>query len=91
MSSVSQAACGAGSLKMVGEYIEQLKKLGKYDSSTIIILADHGDGDFSLNPIFLIKRKGESREEMIIDSELFEYCEFNNLIKDIVKDIVINN
>lgn len=87
MSSVSQVACGAGSLKMVGEYLEQLKKLDKHDSSTIIILADHGDGDFSLSPIFMIKHKGERHEKMIINSGLFEYCDFNNLIKD----IAINN
>ena len=83
MSSVSQAACGAGSLKMVGEYLEQLKKLGKYDSSTIIILADHGDGNFALAPIFMIKNKGERHETMRINKEPFEYCEFNNLLKSI--------
>ena len=86
MSSVSQAACGAGSLKMVGEYLEQLKKLGKYDSSTIIILADHGDGDFALAPIFMIKKKGEGHETMRINKEPFEYCEFNYLIKSIVNN-----
>lgn len=36
---VSQAK---GALKIVYEYIRQLKELGKYDDSTIIITADHG-------------------------------------------------
>ena len=38
-SGVSQAK---GALKIVYEYIEQLKGLGKYDDATIIITADHG-------------------------------------------------
>lgn len=36
---ISQAK---GSMKIVLEYIEQLKELGLYDSTTIIITADHG-------------------------------------------------
>lgn len=38
-SGVSQAK---GALKIVYEYIEQLKALGKYDDATIVITADHG-------------------------------------------------
>ena len=73
-------------LEMRRRVKEQLKKLGKYDSSTIIILADHGDGDFALAPIFMIKHKGESHETMRINKEPFEYCEFNYLIKSIVNN-----
>ena len=28
---------------IIGEYMAQLKELGIYDNSTIIILSDHGD------------------------------------------------
>lgn len=31
-----------GSLKIVGEYIQQMKDLGVYDTSTIVVTADHG-------------------------------------------------
>ena len=36
---ISQAK---GSLKVVYEYLSQLKEIGKYDDATIIITADHG-------------------------------------------------
>ncbi len=32
-----------GSMRMVGDYLDQLKKLGVYDQTTIIITADHGN------------------------------------------------
>lgn len=32
-----------GSIKMVAEYIRQLKDLGLYDEATIVVTADHGD------------------------------------------------
>ena len=37
---ISQAK---GSLKVVYEYLSQLKEIGKYDDATIIITADHGE------------------------------------------------
>ena len=52
-----------GSMKIVFSYIDQLKELGVYDNSTIIITADHGrsgaDG-IQQNPALLIKQPGES-------------------------------
>lgn len=36
-----------GSLKIVEDYIQQLKDLGVYDSSTIIVTADHGRWDYA--------------------------------------------
>ena len=57
-----------GSLKMVSEYLRQMKELGVYDDATIIITADHGlwewdwhietseaDGDMAGGPIMLVK------------------------------------
>lgn len=70
---ISQAK---GSMKIVYEYISQLKALGLYDGATIIITADHGQNytydpvrmsyltDMGLNttsyPILLVKNAGES-------------------------------
>lgn len=52
-----------GSMKIVFSYINRMKELGVYDSSTIIITADHGrsgaDG-IQQNPALLIKQPGES-------------------------------
>ena len=67
-----------GSMKIVLEYIEQLKELELYDNATIIITADHGQHylyvpwrenrrvalgmDMTSNPILLVKRPGDTWE-----------------------------
>ncbi|QKF07655.1 sulfatase-like hydrolase/transferase [Berryella wangjianweii] len=53
------------SLRIVSEYIRQLKELGLYDDTTIVITADHGyrsesnfqliDGQLEMSPIMLVK------------------------------------
>lgn len=60
-----------GSMKIVYEYINQLKQLGLYDDATIIITADHGQNtmlddannlegfDTTSNPILLVKMKNQ--------------------------------
>ena len=74
---VSQAK---GSMKVVFEYIDQLKELGLYDSATIIITADHGENylfnpgrtsifaelelENTSNPILLVKNAGQSAESI---------------------------
>ncbi len=75
-SGVSQAK---GALKIVYEYIRQLKELGKYDDATIIITADHGyterlsdkDGnmiDVSF-PILFVKEPYDNNDVQISISE----------------------
>ena len=50
-----------GSLEIVAEYLDQMKELGVYDSSTIIVTADHGnwylteDIDAPSTPLMLAK------------------------------------
>ncbi len=55
------------SLTIVSEYLRQMKELGAYDQSTIIITADHGDWwltddgiDKASNPLMLVKPAGTS-------------------------------
>lgn len=69
---------GKGSLKIVYEYMDQMKALGKYEDATIIITADHGQSNISdlyTSPIkpektsrtlFLVKKSGEHHENMQI-------------------------
>lgn len=69
---------GKGSLKIVYEYMEQMKALGIYENATIIITADHGQRDIlstekysghpdkTSRPIFLVKKSGEHHENMVI-------------------------
>lgn len=50
-------------LKIVYEYIDQLKKLGVYDNTTLVIMADHGQvGGVPTAPLLLIKGKNQTGE-----------------------------
>lgn len=59
----------AGDLNMITEYIGQLKKLGIYDDTTIIITADHGitgtleELDYERMPSLFIKPAGTDDTE----------------------------
>ncbi|MGE5633332.1 MAG: hypothetical protein ACM3TR_19895 [Caulobacteraceae bacterium] len=48
------------SFKIIFEYISQMKELGIYENSNIIIMADHGYYDMKQHPTLMIKRSGES-------------------------------
>lgn len=57
-----------GCLELVIAYMDQMKKRGLYDNSTIIITADHGDHDHLVtNPVFLIKTPGETHDLMQVN------------------------
>lgn len=53
----------AGYLRVIVEYINQLKELGVYDDATIIISADHGEWDY-LQFAYLIKKPNDTHETM---------------------------
>ena len=53
---------GRGALKIVYEYIEQLKEIGVYDNSTIVVFADHGYKGMGQNPLFLVKEANANHE-----------------------------
>ena len=54
-----------GALEIVAEYLRQLKELGVYDQSTVVVTADHGewylapDIDGPTSPILLVKPASE--------------------------------
>ncbi len=52
-----------GCLHILNEYIEQMKKAGVYDNSTIIITADHG-WDMGQQPVFFLKEAEASSDKM---------------------------
>lgn len=65
-----------GSLRIARELIDQMKRIGVYDCSTVILMADHGtvhDGipDDAFNPIFFVKRKGETGELKISEAPVW--------------------
>ncbi len=62
-----------GCFNIVRTYIRQLKELGVYDKATIIVMADHGFGKYSVveqNPILLVKTPGQTGEFEISDLPL---------------------
>ena len=76
-----------GSLKIVQEYIAQMKRLHIYDNATIVLLADHGySNTFGRCPIFLVKQPFESNDSLKLNqmstkvSELMQFVllRFNN-------------
>ena len=66
-----------GSLNIVEEYIAQLKELGVYDQSTIVITADHGVWPWNnarlsktTSPILLVKPAGADSTQPLQTSEV---------------------
>ncbi len=67
-----------GSFKIVSEYLQQLKDLGVYDQTTVIVTADHGRIDFMkpedgpitrpTSPILMVKPAHAAHGPMTIDA-----------------------
>lgn len=74
--------------EFVNNYLKKLDELGKYDSSTIIIMADHGAIWGWLvpdpQPIFLIKRSGESHDSMQLNHAPISHDDMQGTILDII-------
>lgn len=60
------ADAGMGCMRLVEEYLDQLKEIGVYDRSTIIVMSDHGvhESYIGAQPVLFVKRAGEKHEEM---------------------------
>ena len=67
-----------GSLVIVSEYLEQMKRLGIYDDATIIVTADHGNWylteqiDHATSPLMLVKpaRHDGGQRQPVATSEM---------------------
>lgn len=75
-----------GCMLIVDEYITQLKNLGVYDNSTIIIMSDHGNQGQceGVQPIFFIKEKNRTSAEMEVCSSPISY---EDVMPTILKEI----
>lgn len=64
---VSAVRCARGVLRIVQEYLEELKKNESYDDTAVIITADHGyyESGVLANPVFLVKPQGATGEMVI--------------------------
>lgn len=52
-------------ITLIRELTDQMKTLGIYDSSSVIVMADHGRNDSRQNPILYIKGKNERHPMMV--------------------------
>ena len=79
-----------GVIKIIQTYIDEMKENGIYDSSTIIITADHGGENVYPNPAVFIKSPNEVHDKMPVnDTKLtFQnlYATYMSSITD--KDVV---
>lgn len=70
---------------ILDEYLKQLRDLGVYDNAAIIITADHGlwdNGD--TQPIFFIKRRSETHDEVQVNTAPISLDDFQPTILDIL-------
>lgn len=83
--SVSGVQCARGALRIVEEYLDDLKESGVYDKSNIILAADHGyywDGVLT-NPLFAVKPHDASGD-LIINNAPACQVDFGPTILDII-------
>lgn len=72
-----------GCMVIVEEYLNQLKELGVYDNSTIIVTADHGEPRLS-QVIFFMKKAGEQHEGLQISSAPISLTDYQATIAEAV-------
>lgn len=65
-----------GYMSMVANYIEQMKALGVYEDSTIIITADHGDKGNNMQVVYWIKQPGEHHSQWVENSAPISHDDF---------------
>lgn len=86
--SITAIDTARGCLKIVYAYLDQLKELGVYDNSTVVVMADHGSGATQpTNPLFMIKPQ-ESAGSLQINSA--PVCQ-GDLMGTIMEDIGLND
>lgn len=66
-----------GVMKIVIEYIRQMKEKGIFDDSTFVIMADHGDfNQPGSRPLLCIKQPGSKMADLKISDASISYSEF---------------
>lgn len=84
-----------GNMKVIKQYLKDLKEAGVYNQTTIVIMADHGQFPIQQNPIFMIKNKNESHPLKVSEKEMFYGIWKEILIKlingDVIDEEVIEN
>ena len=74
---------GKGALYIVENYIERMKSLGVYDSSTIVVMADHGAWNTMEHGMLLVKLKNDSKKYTESDAPVSYYDLHATLFKEL--------
>lgn len=70
-----------GILKIVKEYIRQMKEKRKFDDSTFVIMADHGfHNQIGSRPLLCIKQPRSNNKQIIISNEPISFAQFLPMI-----------
>ena len=96
--------CAKGVMVTVYEYLNQLKSLGKYEGSTIIITADHGQGlfdydnpkfvkeNFDMQVVYFIKKANEHHPVLQVSNAPIRHCDLMPTIIYIIdNDLSLND
>ena len=79
---VSETVCGI--FKILSDAVSEFKRLGIYDNTDIIIMADHGSwGNGDTQPLFMIKRNGEHRDEMAFNGAPITFSDFQATVLEL--------
>lgn len=85
--SVTYLEAAKGCLNIVYEYIQQLKELGVYDNTTILVISDHGRTDTQFtSPLMLVKPRNTSGMLQISDAPVSQ----TDLMATVMEDIGLN-
>lgn len=86
--SVTAMDAARGSLRIVYEYLDQLKEQGIYDDSTVVVMADHGAGAASpTNPLFIVKPRKSTGSLQVSSAPV---CQ-GDLMGTIAEDVGLND
>lgn len=81
---------GLGALRIVAEYIQQLKSLSLFENANIFVLADHGDNEYikpniEQNPLFMVKEAGSKKPFSISEARL-SYKDIPSMLVDALQN-----
>ena len=73
-----------GYMAMVANYIAEMKRLGVYDDSTIIITADHGDKGSNMQVVYWIKQPGEHHDSIPVTAAPISHTDFPGTLMKVI-------
>ena len=68
-----------GMMVYLREYLRQLKEIGVYDQSTIIVLADHGTWTYQQGMV-LVKEAGRTGDQLTLNGAPIDYSDMLNTV-----------